>query len=100
MQSITNKIVFPVLGADEAKELIVLGHRLMAEKVKFNRGEAQVTVPLLLNFLHEHTKPAPWIYTFDFSVDAPRALQESNDPRLKAVTDLVERASRQPTTLH
>ncbi|OBY18953.1 hypothetical protein A8O37_30850 [Pseudomonas aeruginosa] len=100
MQTIPNKFSFLVVDSEEAEKLIKLGHLLMEENVRYQSEEVQRTVPLLLNFLHEHTKPAPWRFSFDFSVDALRELQVSNDPRFETVTDLVERASLPPITLH
>ncbi|HDS1721848.1 hypothetical protein NPS53_08040 [Pseudomonas putida] len=100
MTYIPEKLAFFVTDESEAKKLIRIGKRWLAEMVTRQEGDALVSIPLLSTFKYDRNKPAPWSYTFVFFPEAISILQEQNDPRLESVLRLVARAEGESITRH
>lgn len=93
------KIEFLVADDEERDMLAELGHRLFSEKVTYQRGETSWEWQMLSKWSFDPFKPAPWLFSFEFSAEAVRALELLGDSRLESVKYLANRA-QQSTTMH
>lgn len=93
------KIEFLVADNEEKEMLAELGHRLFSETVTYERGGTSWKWQMLSNWSYDALKPAPWLFSFEFSAEAVRALQLLGDSRLESVQYLTNRA-QQSTTMH
>jgi len=93
------KIEFLVADDEEKDMLAELGHRLSSETVTYKRGETSWQWQMLSKWSYDALKPAPWIFSFEFSAEAVRALQLLGDSRLESVKYLATKA-QQSTTMH
>lgn len=93
------RIEFYVADADDAEMLSKLAQQLAGEEVCFTRGEVSWTWQLLPKFSFPARGKAPWLYSFEFSADAVRALELLCDSRLAHFKYLEGRA-KQINTMH
>lgn len=91
------KIEFLVADDEEREMLAELGHRLFNETVTYKRNENTWQWKMLSQWSYDALKPAPWLFSFEFSSEALRALQMLGDSRLESVKFLADRAQKAAT---
>ena len=94
------RIEFYVADADDAEMLSKLGKQLAGEKVSYTRGDSSWNWQLLPKFSFPARGQAPWLYTFEFSAEAVRALELLGDSRLEHFKYLEGRAKKVKTMMH
>lgn len=93
------RIEFYVADSDDAQMLSKLAQQSAGEKVSFTRGDFSLSWQLLQKFSFPVRVKAPWLYTFEFSADAVRALELLCDSRLEHFKYLECRA-KELNTMH